>query len=239
METPDYLAYKKAKINSKDANIKKVKNENASKIKILLIVFGLSFALCFLFILNITGSIDAKLDIEENNHGVEILDENSPMEQKGSIDKRLESIYNEEIGLSTARAINKKGDEIMDSNTYKEIKNEQEEILKGPKAEQKIEQKAENAAENKEKNAEVNTPEKDSVPMFTRVLVGKYYSLADAQDVQGTIRNTKGFETASPFIRRMGDFYSIQVGSYTNSDIARDIANKLNEAGYSVWVLEN
>ena len=65
------------------------------------------------------------------------------------------------------------------------------------------------------------------------------YTMEDAKDVQETIRNLSGFETASPFIRKMGDFYAIQVGSYTNSSVAKEVADKLNSEGYSVWVLEN
>ena len=229
METPDYLAYKKAKNEIKDEHIKQIKNKNTERVKMVFIVFGLSFSLCFLFILNITGSLDAKVDIEKAHQGVEILDENGPIEQKGTIDRRLESIYNEEIGLSTARAVNKKGDEIMDPEKYKEIKSEQEEFQK----ERKLKDKIGNLEVDVEQNEEVQTP------IFTRVLVGKYYTVEDAKGVQDTIRNLSGFETASPFIRKIGDFYTIQVGSYTNPNIARDIANRLNNEGYTVWILEN
>ncbi len=229
METPDYLAYKKAKNKIRDNNAnKKDISKNITRIEILLVVFGLSFILCFLFIMNVTGSLSAKVDIEQAHQGVEILDENSPIEQKGSIDKRLESIYNEEIGLSTARVVNKQDDEIMDPEKYKEMKNEQEQIMNERKS-------AENSP-----NLEVKTEnEEEQVPVFTRVLVGKYYALEDAQAIQNTINKISGFETASPFIRKMGDFYTIQVGSYTNSDIARNIANMLDKEGYAVWILEN
>ncbi|MBE7706923.1 MAG: SPOR domain-containing protein [Cyanobacteria bacterium SIG30] len=228
METPDYLAYKKAKQQYVEET-KKAKRSDYKKLKILFLIFSLTFIFCFLTIMNVSNNLSTKLDIEEEQN-VMVLDENNSEEQKGSIDKRLEMLYDEEIGLSTARAINKKEDEIMSQDKADEIKKSDEEIAK-----------TETVKEQENLNIELNNEkiEETYTPVFTRVLVGKYATIEEAKSAQDYIRTVEGFETASPFIRKMGDFYSIQVGSYTNSDVAKSVAEKLSNSNYHVWILEN
>lgn len=245
MEQPDYLTYKKLKQQYKFDNTKPRK---VVKAKFFLRFFILTFLICFVFILILAGQYTARMDIEydDNNKG---LDVSSPSDnvildnfkvadtdEKSSIDRRLVSLYNEEIGLSTARAVNREEEKPIDSEHYEKIKSEQFKVMEEkPQTDSKGEALQERTFPLTPEQQQQMSPVK---LIHTKILIGKYRSLDDAKKVQEQIRRMPEFNSLTPFVRKIGDIYTIQVGSYTNLELAKSIADKFSRAGYGVWIVQ-
>ncbi len=242
METPDYLAYKKNKEKYK------IENSKMPKIKLFAWIFVITFLVAFLGVKILAGQYTSKIDIEqEKNLRRYDLDntQREEEERKYSIDRRLTNIYNEEVAPSKAKIIEKSDDpSVIDMNSYREMtasKKEEE------PAEEVSEVDKEQVPEEKTKvtlapkiplNTQTASP-KPEVPVYIRVFVGRFNNLEEAREEQDNINNNPQFSNASPFIRKIGEVYTIQIGSYTNKQVAKTTALKFGNAGYHVWMIEN
>lgn len=86
-------------------------------------------------------------------------------------------------------------------------------------------------------SASVQTRDTAPVPRISgaKVVVGSYSNLEQAQVAKGILEEA-GLGL-SPFIRRIGNEYTIQVGSYNSKDKAMDEAKALLEKNYPARVL--
>ena len=42
----------------------------------------------------------------------------------------------------------------------------------------------------------------------------------------------------APFIRKVDDVYCLQIGSYSNMDVARSVAGSFGKEGFDVWIYQ-
>lgn len=240
METPDYLAYKKTK--------EKYRTENSKvpKIKLFIWIFVITFFGAFMGVRILAGQYTYKIDIEQekNLRKDNFADMQDSEERKYSIDRRLTNIYNEEVAPSKAKVIEKSDDpSVIDMNSYREmIKKEEEEQKEEAVTPDKTQDDNENEKVVLAPKIPVKTQSvqpKQEVPVYIRVFVGRYKTLEEAREAQESINSTPQFSVASPFIRKIGESYTIQIGSYTNKQVAKTTALKFGNAGYNVWMIEN
>lgn len=244
MEQPDYLTYKKRKQQTK---FDTTTPRKAPKIKFIFRFFVVTFILTFIIIFYITQKYSAKIDVEYSSkanfndmaQSEENLDDIKKDNEKLTIDRRLIALYNDEIGLSKAKAVNQTNDGAIDVEQFKKIQEGQEEIYKEPADAKKTEKKVEKIAPQvEESNFDEITNEPVKKVTYTKILIGKYKNLTDAKMVQDQIRNSSDFENLTPFIRKIDDFYTIQIGSYMNAQVAKNIADKFKRANYNVWIVQ-
>lgn len=183
-------------------------------------------------------------------------------EQQRTIDKRLMTIQQEENAPSEAKIIaNKKAnDEVIASIHVQEIKkNDKIEKFKA-----KNEQSEMNAKKNaSEKNLKTDTTEnptkKDSIDqdkkplnlkakqqinpnldqnviISSKVLVGRFSSFKEASDYQEVIKLNN--PSANAFVRKIGEVYTLQMGSYQDFYTAKTQAQRLKAKGFDVWIYQ-
>ncbi len=244
METPDYLAYKKNKEKYK------IENSKMPKIKLFFWIFAITFFGAFIGVKILAGQYTSKIDIEEEKNLRKndfTYAQNEEEGRKYSIDRRLTNIYNEEIAPSKARVIEKSDDpSVIDLRSYREMVSakEKEEARETQKEEVPVPEKVQIPDEKVALAPKItlNTPApepKAEVPVYIRIFVGRYRTLEEAREAQGNINDIPQFSAISPFIRKIGEVYTIQVGSYTNKQVAKSTALKFGNAGYNVWMIEN
>ncbi len=227
----DYLEYKKNKLEEQN----KEKDKRISKRKVAAIFF-MTFAVCFLLVINKITRYGAKMDIEygraiQPSGGLPDMDGpfvrgSSPRndfidDRKNEIDSRLKVLQLEETAPSEARILGSSKDKVLDIENYKKLIEEQ----KVKKEEEVVAPKTEEAPK----------PPPPKV-IISKVLIGRYHSFDEARAAQNELKEDNGTIT---FIRKMGEIYSLQVGSYNEEATAQNIANKYYEAGYSVWILQD
>ena len=231
----DYLAYKKSKLEEQN----KEKEKLVSKRKIAAI-FVITFFVCFVFVINVITRYGAKIDIEygraiQPSDGLPVMDgpfvrgsnqiNNFIEDRKAQIDSRLKVLQLEEVAPSEARILgaSKNKDKVVDVESYKKLVGEQK---------------------TKKQESEIAEPKKEEAPkpqappkvVVSKVLIGRYQGFDEARAAQETLKENSDTIT---FVRKMGEIYSLQVGSYVDENIAKSTANKYQEAGYSVWILQD
>lgn len=186
---------------------------------------------------------------------------------KRSIDKRLTLIQEEENAPSESRVLDKDKDknEVMNFEQFTRLKeesytddlSEEERPVKQIAPEEpKPVQKSAKTAEAQNANTPKLLPKMQSensatslsvtqngdftpveaVPQTSiKVLVGKYPSFEDAKLGQN---NMKTKARVAPFIRKVGSTYSLQIGSYSNMDVARSVAGNYAAMGFDVWIYQ-
>lgn len=229
----DYLAYKKNKLKEQaEEKEKKISKKRAG------IIFLATFAICFLLVINLIIRYSAKIDIEygraiKTNDGLPDMDGpfvrgSNPIsdfidDKKSQIDSRLKIIHLEETAPSESRVLGANKDRVLDIDHYKklmeeEVQKETETLKATPKT--------------------VETPKPAPPPkvIVSKVLIGRYNSFDEARLAQNQLKEDNG---AITFIRKMGEIYALQVGLYADETAAQNIANKYQESGYSVWILQD
>lgn len=68
-----------------------------------------------------------------------------------------------------------------------------------------------------------------------KVLVGRYATFDEAKNAQINMKNIK---KTAPFIRKVDNVYCLQIGSYTNMDVARSVAGGYGKDGFDVWIYQ-
>lgn len=69
----------------------------------------------------------------------------------------------------------------------------------------------------------------------SKVLVGKFSTFEEARTAQEKVPEIPG---ASPFIKKLNGYYTVQVGAYASFDMAKVIAGKLKSKGLDVWIYQ-
>ena len=182
---------------------------------------------------------------------------------KRSIDKRLTLIQQEENAPSESRVLPQDRDknEVMNFEHFERLKSNTEEdidtdliepVQSEPKPEKKQVQKTTQASQDKEKAqllpkqtgetnasntsstnfAPIELPAKSNI----KVLIGKYSTFDEAKTAQSAMKNSKA--KIAQFIRKVDDVYCLQIGSYSNMDVARSVAGSFGKEGFDVWIYQ-
>ena len=206
MNSPDYLTYKKSKINPQIE-----KQKRLSRLKVALWIFIITFSIIFAVVVQVVRKYSARIDIEYGRNadvigGSEsVLSEGFGSDAKKLIDKRLKLIQLEENAPSEAKIISdeKENNEVIDLEQFAKIKDS------GNIEDDEINIKIENASSHK--TAEQKQPQDNNVAVYSKVLIGKYSTFEDARAAQNSVREYN--QGTTPFIRKVGDIYALQVGS--------------------------
>ena len=183
---------------------------------------------------------------------------------KRTIDKRLIRIQEEENAPSESRVLPQDRDknEVMNLEHFEMLKSNVEDDIDEDVPSQKEEvntqaaQKPQQAQQNnstgtlmpKIPQSAAEVQDIDAVPQGNfapielapkaniKVLIGKYSTFDDAKTAQTAMKNSKA--RIAPFIRRVGNVYSLQIGSYSNMDVARSVAGSYGREGFDVWIYQ-
>lgn len=250
-KSSDYFEYKRKKIQLTAEKTPKP----ISKLNFLMQLFVATFIIMFIIIAVSIMKYSSKVDIEYtkgelSSSNLEVgtnLSYDSSDDKQGKIDKRLILIQQEENAPSEAKIIekdkNKINTEVIDPK-HLEINKKIEKEEKKQKAQNMvIPDKEENklisaigeiASRKKEENTPA--PEQNNVIIMSKVLIGKYATFEEAKRVQTDIKTV---ETGhSPYVRKIGEVYSVQMGSYQDFGIAKKQAQLLKSKGYDVWIYQ-
>lgn len=245
MNSPDYLTYKKSKQKLDRAGGK------ASRLKIISWIFIITFSLCFALFTNFAAKYTTKMDIEydknsttaqgqsyiDNAFGTDSLIGSREADENGHvIDSRLKLIQLEETAPYEARVVNKDKNAVIDREHYDRITSGDDIFAQEKKSEPKARQDWNSPAQNSASTSAAPQPEL-APQTFIKVLAGKYKTFDDAKMAQLNLRNAG--QTGTPFIRKIGEIYTLQIGSYSNPDVAKTIAQSYSDLGYEVWILHN
>ncbi len=251
-----YFAYKKKKIQSemREVSVKRP----ISKLNFLFQLFLATFLIMFVVIVVTIMKYSSKMDIEYAQGEIQQaqttigplthLDNDELLPQQRKIDKRLRLIQQEENAPSEAK--------IVDKNTnYPKVIEESvmEETIKQEKIE-KIQKQNEIQVQTQQKRAEENDkkqglfvdlkPKKNdidiandqNVTILSKVLVGRFTTFEEAVSAQNQIKSTN--PELSPFVRKVGSVYSVQMGSYQDFNVAQNQARMLKTKGFDVWIYQ-
>lgn len=259
----DYLTYKKSRMNP--ARVQRVE-KRVEKIRRILKLSFITFCIMFICVVAVIKKYSKRVDIEYGRHGAEIaktsetpgLNDFSDAydSDKRTIDKRLLLIQEEENAPSESRVLPQDRDknEVMNLEHFEKLKSdnadEEEPVL--PKKEIKPvqndapQQNSTGTGSVKMQNEDVQSVNIEQQGVFSpielpqkaniKVLIGKYPTFDDAKSAQTAMKNSKA--RIAPFIRKVDDIYCLQIGSYSNMDVARAVAGNYGKDGYDVWIYQ-
>ena len=248
----DYFAYKKNKIQGQAIKQEK----KISKLNFLFQIFITTFIIMFIIIVIVIMKYSTKVDIEYsknsplNNSSIlndAQTEEEIYKEQQGKIDKRLLLIQQEENAPYEAKIIEKQNPEevinpihleknkkIENNEKFEQTKELQKDdtkdILK-PKITNPIDELTSNSTKKTQENI-INK----NITIMSKVLIGRYSTLEEAQKAQAEIKSLNLGVT--PFVKKVGDVFSVQMGSYQDFTVAKNHAQNLKAKGYDVWIYQ-
>jgi len=186
---------------------------------------------------------------------------------KRTIDKRLILIQQEENAPSESRVLPDERDknEVMNLEHFEMLKNNMDEAFE---EENKVDRRVQTEPVKKEEtkpavaaqkpvdaglmpkiqtSGDVSSPHPSTQgdyapielpkPANIKVLIGKYPTFDEAKTAQSVMKNSKA--RVAPFIRKVDGTYSLQIGSYSNMDVARSVAGNYAREGFDVWIYQN
>ena len=71
---------------------------------------------------------------------------------------------------------------------------------------------------------------------MSKVLIGRYQTLEEARAMQNTLKAQ--FSQLSPYVKKVGSVYCVQMGSFQDFTVARRQAQSLQAQGYDVWIYQ-
>ena len=246
----DYFAYKKNKIQLDIEPTRKP----ISRLNFLFQIFIATFIIFFIVIVVFIMKYSSKMDIEYTKGDLSYTNmdtinktpsysEIGDDEQK-RIDKRLILIQQEENAPSEAKILNreKKFSQIIDP-VHIEKNKKIDKISKQKHGEiileevtKKTVKEVEKEIKKQEKIQENNQLAVKNVLTLSKVLVGRYSSFEEAQKVQNAIKAKDS--SLTPFVRKVGEVFSVQLGSYQDFNTAKTQAQILKSKGFDVWIYQ-
>ena len=76
----------------------------------------------------------------------------------------------------------------------------------------------------------------ENIMITSKVLIGRYSTFDEASKHQAQIKMQGA--GANAFVRKIGDVYSVQMGSYQDFYTAKTEAQKLKALGFDVWIYQ-
>lgn len=191
---------------------KKKKNKESKTVSIFLITFIVTFAFVALSVKYFSPEIDVEIEGKE-----QIAEEDV---EKGSVDERLRWIQFEDNmpGVSTRfteeteNTQKTKNDDVI---VYDEENNENNEI-------EKLE-------EVQEVKPLIATPV-PSINKISKVYVGQFSNIEQAIAMQNKLTDA-GLDLA-PFVKRIDNYYVVQIGSYASKEKAQAVVLQVQGAGF-------
>lgn len=236
MNSPDYLTYKKSKINPRLEQ----QQQRSSRLRIAFWIFIITFSIIFALVVQVVRRYSTRIDIEygRNMDSASKQADNSILlqgfggEAKKLIDNRLKLIQLEENAPSEARIISseKTDNEVMDLEQYAKIKEEGSTSDVVP---------LDDTVETTQSSDVSPLPQiikEATVEVYSKVLIGKYETFEDARSAQDAVREVNRGTT--PFIRKVGDIYALQVGSFQDLEVAKQVASKFRAENFDVWIYQ-
>lgn len=246
-----YFAYKKNKIQNEEIEHRKP----ISRVNFLLQLFVATFVVVFIVIVvSIMKYSSAKMDIEYTQGELQlstgtvnsIAGYNAVIEedQQRKIDKRLLLIQQEENAPSEAKIVDNKKEnhEVIDKThlennkkieKIEKLKKLNEESTKKPTS--KLSTIIEEVKLQKKVTAE-NLEPSNNVTVMSKVLLGRYSTFEEAQKLQNEIKAKNS--SLQPFVRKVGNVFSVQMGSYQDFNVAKTQAQALRSKGFDVWIYQ-
>lgn len=237
----DYFSYKKNKLQTRS-----LKDEKPlSRFNFLFQLFIATFIIIFIVIVVSIMKYSSKVDIEYSQGDIYRQQEGQEAaslegdEEQGKIDKRLLIIQQEENAPSEAKIIveEENHSQVIDPRHIEDSKK----IDKIEKIKAQNEQSEAHKAELKDK-IQNKKPQEETVPLpknltiISKVLVGRYLTFDEAQKMQAMIKEKD--PSSTPFVRKTGDVYSVQMGSYQDFSTAKNQAQILKAKGLDVWIYQ-
>ncbi len=234
MNSPDYLTYKKSKIRPSEEQKKRTSNY-----RVALWIFIITFSVMFAIVVQVVRKYATRIDIEYGRNADSMSKEadNSILSQgfgsdaKKLIDKRLKLIQLEENAPNEAKIISKEKEknEVIDFEQFAQIKEsgEADDSVAFDSIDTKKPQDV------GETDVSKNNP---NITVYSKVLIGKYATFEDARGAQESVRQANHGTT--PFIRKVGDIYALQVGSYQDLTTAKQVASKFRAENFDVWIYQ-
>lgn len=236
MNSPDYLTYKKSKINPRLEQ----RQQRSSRLRIAFWIFIITFSIIFALVVQMVRRYSTRIDIEYGRNidsaskqaDNSILSQGFGNEAKKLIGNRLKLIQLEENAPSEAKIIsNEKNDnEVIDLEQYAKLKEEASGSDVVPLG-ASIETTTNSATTNKPISMN-----EANVEVYSKVLIGKYETFEDARSAQDAVREVNRGTT--PFIRKVGDIYALQVGSYQDLEVAKQVASRFRAENFDVWIYQ-
>ena len=235
MNSPDYLTYKKSKINPQDGQKKRVSNY-----RIALWIFIITFSVIFAIVVQVVRKYSTKIDIEYGRNADStsqqaensILSQGFGSETKKLIDNRLKLIQLEENAPNEAKILNeeKEKNEVIDLEQFAQIKQS------GSEEDEQLVQDEIDTKQPKDLGEKPTVSHDANIAVYSKVLIGKYATFEDARNAQDSVREVN--QGTTPFIRKVGDIYALQVGSYQDLTTAKKIAAKFRAQDFDVWIYQ-
>ena len=247
-DSSSYLAYKKNKIQKEIETDKKP----ISRFSFLLQLFVATFIVIFIIIVISIMKYSSKVDIEYSQGELQLADgvtnnipNYAPIEEEPQrkIDKRLMLIQQEENAPSEARIIEKSP---MQPEVISQKHIEESKLI------EKHQQEAQNTQKNTENNSKISSlieevklqnkipveelAQDANVTIMSKVLIGRYMTFEEAQKLQTQIKAKNS--SLQPFVRKVGNVFSVQMGSYQDFSIAKKHAQVLRNQGFDVWIYQ-
>lgn len=246
-DSSGYFAYKKNKIQNQAE-----KPRRTSKISFLFQLFVATFVVIFIVIVVGIMKYSSKMDIEYTKGDLQITSENFSVipgyvnqeeEQQRKIDKRLIAIQQEENAPSEAKILKKDNNSEVISQIHVEGNKRLEKMEKIKKANEESEKRAsmltafiEDVKPDKKEEEVGNIEVDDNIIVVSKLLVGRYVTFDDAKKVQNQIKANN--PTSQPFVRKVGNVFSVQIGSYQDFAVAKTHAQTLRAKGFDVWIYQ-
>lgn len=191
---------------------KKKKNKESKTVSIFLITFIVTFAFVALSVKYFSPEIDVEIEGKE-----QIAEEDV---EKGSVDERLRWIQFEDNmpGVSTRfTEENENTQKTKNDNVivYDEENNENNEIKK--------------LEEIQEVKPLIATPV-PSINKISKVYVGQFSNIEQAIAMQNKLTDA-GLDLA-PFVKRIDNYYVVQIGSYASKEKAQAVVLQVQGAGF-------
>lgn len=241
--------------NAPQYNKKKIKAlKYSSGFDIMVRIFFATFIIIFILVVFGTLKFSAKIDIEgpnASNNAIEDAMEDFVDDEQRTIDKRLILLQQEEKAPNEAKIIVKEegwdNNRVMDPELLKEdledySRKNKEEIKQenNPKTQNDNE---EELFENENKPIQTKPALKpqikesySNITIMSKVLIGKYLTFEEAKSKQVEIKENN--PNSAPYVKKVGDIYSVQMGTYQDFATAKSMAASLKSRGYDVWIYQ-
>lgn len=222
----------------------------SSKFDIAVQIFLVTFIAIFIAVVASIVRYSSKINIDTTNEVQDALDRISDTysEEQRPIDKRLIFIQQEENAPSEAKIVAKEtynNEEVISPSLFEEEKRQKKlERFEQAKASANVENAVSNI-EDDDYNFEEKKPKpvvktesyiQNNIIVVSKVLVGKFATLDEALKKQNEIKENNPKST--PYVKKVGDIFSIQMGTYQDFATAKSAAASLKSKGYDVWIYQ-
>ncbi|MBQ2870266.1 hypothetical protein IJE86_01040 [bacterium] len=223
-----------------------VDNKKKSQQNKLLYIFLTTFFATLLILVYLATALTPNIDVDVPSEESQTTTSDTVHQD---IDSRLKDIQQDDLAPTEGRI----SDESSNSDLFEQLKKMKEEAIAKQIDNEEIEiqndedpmipeqiAKPKLASPEYKRESDVKAQSQPPVKVqkstkMAKVYVGKYTDFDQAIKVQDAL--IKSGLATSPFIKNLGNYYVIQVGSFVNHQTAQNIAENLIENGYSARML--